>query len=187
MDINKVTFDFNEKKIQFHKKIETDLFADVLENYRCEKYVSCATLGMVLFESILTTKLIRLTAYPKDFLPSKKNVSKQFELILKREEEIINGNNSVKQRGLSFKQITAELAQKIMSDDEKKQLDEFYDQYRIPILHGLTHRLYELLYNKKPVTFLDSDLKSDEIYKIVSEKVINKIYDLYVNKKILKD
>lgn len=187
MDITKIISDFNEKKLRFHTKIENDMFAEILDNYSNKKYISSATLGMVLFESILTTRLIRQTSYPKGYIVSKDNVSEQFDLILKREEEVINGNDTKKHRGLSFKQITSELTnQKVFSDVEKKQLDEFYENYRVPVLHGLGHRLYELIYNKKPITFLDSDIKSKEIYKTVSENVIQKISELYINKKILK-
>jgi len=188
MDITKVISDFNEKKLRFHTKIENDMFAEILDNYMTGKFISSATVGMVLFESILTTRLIRQTSYPKEYIASKENISEQFDLILKREEEVINGNDSKKQRGLLFDQITLELVdQKIFTDDEKQQLDIFYKKYRNPVLHGLSHRLYELVYNKKPITFLDSDLKSKDIYKIVSENVIKQILELHSNKKILKE
>lgn len=188
MNINKIRSDFNEKKIRFHTKIENDMFTEILDNYSSEKYISSATVGMVLFESILTTQLVRHTSYPTRFIATKENISDQFNFILKREEEVINGNDPNKQKGLLFNQITEELVnKKIFSDDEKQQLDEFYKKYRNPVLHGLTHRLYELVYNKKPATFLDSDLRSKEIYKIISEMVIKQILELYSNKKILKE
>ena len=186
MNINKIRSDFNEKKIRFHTKIENDMFTEILDNYSSGKYISSATVGMVLFESVLKTRLIRQISNPEEFILTKENTSKQLDLLLKKVKDVEDGKNSNK-HGLSFYQIIQEFPKQILSEYEKKQLDEFYKKYRNPVLHGLTHRLYELVYNKKPATFLDSDLRSKEIYKIISEMVIKQILELYSNKKILKE
>lgn len=178
--INEIYSDFLLSRVRFHRKIESDLFRDALMFYMDEKYITSATLCAVLYEMVFTTRLIRETSNPPDLISSKENLNEQLNNLQKKEEEIVN------QKKMSFKTITAELLKLgLLQKQEKDEYDSFYTDIRNPVLHGLTFRLFEKFYNKKPNVF-EADVNSFYVYKKAAEELINKIYDLMAVKSFLK-
>jgi len=188
--INKISFqkiiDAKKRgKISFHLQMENDMFEEILSNYQENRFLSSASTAFVLYERIFITRLSREINSPNDFIPNKENLFEQLDSLINKEREVVDGKKEGKKKGLSFKNITKELKErKIIS--EKENYDSIYDEYRNPVLHGLTYRLYESVFNKKPNNFLEIDLNYKIIYKKLSEIIINEIYTLISSKKLIK-
>ena len=173
--------EFKYKKVTFHRKIETDIFEDALESFLNKKYSTSANLCATLYEMIFTTRLVRETANPEGFIPSKNNLVKQLENLNNKENDIIN----VKK--LSFRSITKELKDKgILSEKEKDEFDSFYTEIRNPVLHGLTFRLFEKLIGRKPTNLFEVDINYSLVYEKAAEELINKIHYLMTVKVLRK-
>ncbi|WP_457609825.1 hypothetical protein [Lutibacter sp.] len=191
--INKINFQkiIDAKKrgeISFHLQMENDMFEEILSNYQENRFQSSASAAFVLYERIFITRLSREINPPNNFTPNKENIFKQLDYLINKEREVVDGKKEGKKRGLSFKNITKELKElKIISEKEKENYDSIYDEYRNPVLHGLTYRLYESIFNKNPNNFLEIDLKYKIIYKKLSEIIINEIYTLISSKKLIKE
>ncbi|MCF6169282.1 hypothetical protein [Lutibacter sp.] len=191
--INKISFQkiIDAKKrgeISFHLQMENDMFEEILSNYQENRFLSSASTAFVLYERIFITRLSREINSPNDFTPNKENIFEQLDYLINKEREVVDGKKEGEKRGLSFKNITKELKErKIISEKEKENYDSIYDEYRNPVLHGLTYRLYESIFNKKPNNSLEIDLNYKIIYKRLSEKIINEIYTLISSKKLIKE
>ncbi|MCK4910525.1 MAG: hypothetical protein KAR83_02735 [Thermodesulfovibrionales bacterium] len=171
----------------FHFGIEHEMFNEALQCFAEKRYVLSASVGVVLFERIFTTRLIRETSSPTGFVPSESNVQEQLTNLLESERKVVDGDNPDRKRGMSFHEITDELRQlKILCKEEKDEYDDLYKDYRIPVTHGLSLRLFENVFNRKPSHPFEPDVKSEEMYKKVSELIINEIYDLVSGGKFLK-
>jgi hypothetical protein len=169
-------------KFTFHKVTEHDIYQDALLHYLNQKYCSSALLAASLYEMIFTTRLIRETSNPGGFIPDKNNINEQFQNLLNREEEVVNGKKK-----MFFRNITEELVQKnVITNEEKGDYDNFYSKLRNPVSHGLTARLYKDLLDGEPKNSFEIDERCNEIYKIASEKLVYKIYEIMAVKKLLK-
>jgi hypothetical protein len=130
---------------------------------------------------IFTTRLVRETANPNGFIPSRENINEQLTNLTEKENEIIN----IKK--LSFRNITNELKEReIISENDKQEYDKFYSEIRNPVAHGLTFRLFELLIGRKPTNSFEVDTNYNQVYEKASELLINKIYYLMAIKELRK-
>jgi hypothetical protein len=178
---NEIYSDFLLGQVRFHRAIETDMFRDALMFYMDRKFSTCASLCSTLYEMIFTTRLVRETAIPEGFIPSKENLEEQIQNLMNREDQIIN------QEKLSFRQITKELSNRgVITTKEKDEYDSFYTDIRNPVAHGLTFRLYEPMLGKKPAHFFDVETNYQPVYEKASLMLVNKIYALMSSKKLLK-
>lgn len=173
--------EFRDKKIKFHSIIETEMFNESLIAYQNELFLSSSSTIFSLYEKLFTTRLIRESSYPEGFIADNSNIKEQLEYLMEREEKIINEDK------LSFSKIIKELKKlNIFSEEEFNDFIEFYKQYRNPTLHGLTCRLYQTIFSKKPNNMLELDLNYKKIYKKLAEIGIKKVYELSKNNKLLK-
>jgi len=187
MNVREIIDKKKKGEISFHLRIENEMFDDILVNFQENRFIASATIAFVLYEKIFITRLLREIAYPDDFIASKENTKEQFDYLINKESEIVDGKNKSKKRGMSFQDITKELEEKcVISEEEKRTHDSFYNKYRIPVLHGLTYRLYESIFGIKPKNFLEIDVKYEEIYNRLSEIIIKKIYMLIWTGKLIK-
>ncbi|MFW5895630.1 MAG: hypothetical protein ACOCT9_02680 [archaeon] len=176
MNFRNILADFKTKKVHYADREQKIMVEEIINNYENERYISVEVTGFVLYEKIFTTKLNRETSNPDDFKPSKENVSRQIENLIKREKEVVD------ERKLRFYDITEKLENlDILSTTEKEYYDDFYNKYRNPVLHGLSHRLYDILYDKR-TTFIQRDLDIEKLHKEMSEKIIKKLHELYFEK-----
>lgn len=135
----------------------------------------------MLYEKIFTTRLVNETANPEGFIPSKDNIGEQLQNHLDREEQIIND------ACLSYRKITEKLVERaVLTEDQKNEYDNFYTDIRNPVAHGLTLRLFKNKFNRLPANTFEIDQKYEVIYEWASTILINKIYDIMVNKVLLK-
>jgi hypothetical protein len=179
--VNEIYAEFLLEKFKFYRAIEHDIYRDALMFYMDRKFSTSANLCAVLYEMIFTTRLLRETANPPDFIPSRANIDQQFVNLIERENEIINVQR------LSFRKITGALVNEgVISKEEKTNYDTFYTDFRNPVAHGLTYRLFELFMGRTPTNPFEIDLKYNTIYEKASEILINKIYDLMAIKVLLK-
>lgn len=188
MKIHEIANEFQSTEQEwFHFGIEHEMFKEALQCFAEKRYVLSASVGVILFERIFTTRLVRETSSPTGFVPSGSNVQEQLTNLLESERKVVDAKKPGKKMGLTFKEITEELRKmKALSKGEKEEYDDFYKDYRIPITHGLSLRLFENVFNRKPSHPFEPDVKSEEMYKKVSELIINEIYDLVTGGKFLK-
>ncbi len=115
--VNEIYANFLLGNVKFHKAMESDIFRDSLMFHMANKYSTSASLGAVLYEMVFTTRLVRETANPSGFIPSKNNVEQQFENLINREDEVINVER------LSFRKITQQLVEtSVITEDEKMNM-----------------------------------------------------------------
>jgi len=187
MNIQKIIEDNKCGKVSFHLRMENEMFEDSLANYQENRFLAASSIAFVLFERIFITRLSREFNSPDGFTPQKENIFEQLDYLINKESEVVDGTKEGKKRGLVFKNITKELKERsIISEIEKGEYDSIYDEYRNPVLHGLTYRLYESVFNKKPINFLEIENNYKKIYKKISEMIINEIYKLISTKKLIK-
>ena len=166
------------ERTSFRTKTELDMFNECVELFQEKRFYASCSLGMVLFEKIFFSRLHTLTYLPDGFIPTTENVKQTIKFYLDREKEIIDGSNIDNKRGLSFYQVTDELLKgDVINNEEKDSYDEFYKKYRVPVQHGLTLRLYEVVTNRKVIHLNEVDMMSEEIHEKVTELVIRKIYE----------
>ncbi|MCK5536624.1 MAG: hypothetical protein KAI79_07340 [Bacteroidales bacterium] len=170
----------------FHSKIEQDMFNDALFLYSHSKYIGSASVAFVLYEKMFATKLIRETSYPNNFVANEQNMKEQIDHLMKREKEVVDGKSDNK-KGLGFSDITMQLFNKeLISQQEMDEYNLFYKEYRNPVLHGLSYRLFEKMYDKKPSLPFDPDMVAEKMYKTISEYVVEKIFGIAYGGKFLK-
>ena len=188
MKINEIDEEYqNKDQNWFYFRIEHEMFNEALQCFADKRYATSATIAAVLFEKIFTTRFIRETGSLEIFALSKSNIKEQLDYILDKERKVVDGDNPDNKKGMSFYEITKELKRiEILSKEEKDEFDDFYSNYRNSVIHGLTYRLFEKVFNRKPAHFLAPDAKYDEMYKKVSELIINKIYELVSKGKFIK-
>jgi len=187
MNIREIIDKKKKGEVSFHLKIEDEMFGDILVNFQENRFIASTITAFVLYEKIFTTMLLREIAFPDDFIPSKENIYEQFDYLINKESEIVDGKNKSKKRGMSFQDITKELEKRcVISKEEKSFHDSFYYKYRIPVLHGLTYRLYESIFGIKPKNFLEIEMRYEEIYNRLSEIIIKQIYMLISTGKLKK-
>lgn len=174
-DISEIAERLNRGELTFHQRMEHDMFFDIVDLYRNKRYAASAMIGAVLYEKLFTTRLIRETDFPN--APSRDNLARQIQYMIDREQEIIDGTDPSKRQGLSFKQVTQQLFQHgIISKEQQKEADDFYTKYRNPISHGLSYRLYETVFERKPNSTFQLDANYPVLYKEVAETMIREIY-----------
>ena len=179
--VNEIYSEFLLGKVSFHTKEQTDMFRDALMSYIDSKYVTAANLYAILYERIFTTRLVRETSQPFNFVPSKENVTEQLNNLMNRENEVVN----VKK--LFFRAITQELVETgVLSAKEKTDFDNFYTDIRNPVIHGLTFRLFEPMLGRVPNHIFDLDVNYPAVYKKASEILFDKIYYLMAIKILRK-
>lgn len=162
----------------FRTKTELDMFNECVDLFQEKRFYASCSLGMVLFEKIFFSRLHTLTYLPDDFTPTISNVKDHIKFYLDRERVIIDGSNSNKKRGLTFYDVTYELFRSsVISKEQKDSYDEFYKQYRVPVQHGLTLRLYEKVTDRKVIHLNEVDMMSEQLHEKVAELVIRKIYE----------
>lgn len=166
----------------FSRRVERIMFEECIESYYDKRFFSSCTVGMVLFEKIFFSRLHTLTYLPEDFESTTENVRQHMEYYMERERVMIDGKDLDKKRGMTFYDVTGELLDRnIISSNEKKDFDEFYRLYRVPVQHGLTLRLYEQVSGKEVINKGEYGLLSKETHKKVTELVIRKIYEVSKN------
>ncbi|WJJ95300.1 hypothetical protein [Algibacter luteus] len=179
--VNEIYSEFLLGNVRFHRAIENDLFRDALMFFMDNKFSTSASLCSTLYEMIFTTRLVRETANPIGFIPSKENINEQLKYLMEKENDIINTQK------LSFRQITKELKNKnVISEIEKQEYDTFYTEIRNPVAHGLTFRLFEKLLDSKPAHTFEVETNYQPVYKKASELLIDKIYYLMAIKELRK-
>ena len=188
MKIHEIAKEFqNKDQGWFPYIIEHEMFNEALQCFVNKRYISSANTGFVLFERIFTSRLIRETSSPKGFVPSKSNVQEQLKNMLDKERKVVDGDDLDRKKGFSFYKVTEELKQlRILSKEEKDEYDDLYKDYRIPVMHGLSLRLYEKVFDKIPSHSFEPDVNYEKMYEEMSELIINKIYDLVSGGKFLK-
>ncbi|HRY36647.1 MAG TPA: hypothetical protein P5230_02055 [Candidatus Magasanikbacteria bacterium] len=184
MDIKDIVDQYNTGSfLKFHCAMEDAAFKEILNNYDKKNYICSACGACMLFEKIFSTFLARHCAFPPNFKPAKNNLVSQLKYLKTTQNEIDSGKEN---HGLSFKEITQKLTDhKFISNKEKIDYNNFYDRYRNPIAHGLQSRLYKDIFGEPNNTF-QMDVRYEEIYKKLSEIVIEKIYNIMFYKKLLK-
>ncbi|MDC7249263.1 MAG: hypothetical protein PQJ49_05020 [Sphaerochaetaceae bacterium] len=176
MDIEKR---IKDKRIKFSSYAEDKMYREMLMNYENKLFTTAAVMGSLLFERIITVRLIREPSIPVVLLKDN-TINEQLSLLKIKEEEVINGSTG--KRGFSFKQITTKLKDlNIIDTDKKNKLDSFYDTYRNPILHHLSLRLFKTIFNREPIHTFELDSMHDEMYERLAKIVLKEIEDLSSN------
>ncbi|MEX0719933.1 MAG: hypothetical protein WD059_04635 [Balneolaceae bacterium] len=112
---------------------------------------------------------------------SKEILEVQLKYLLDTEVAILNIEKK------SFKSITSELkSHNILSESQKKECDNLYETLRTPVVHGLTLRLFEKYYKRRPKHIFEVETSFEEIYKLASHDIITKIHELMTNKVLIK-
>jgi|GWRWMinimDraft_15_1066023.scaffolds.fasta_scaffold26639_1 hypothetical protein len=145
------------------------------------KFLASSSLCAVLYERIFTTRLINETANPIGFIASEENIKEQRDNLLQRTNQVIDVDK------LPFRSITNELVEAgVINVQEKKEYDEFYREIRNPVSHGLTPRMFEATFGRKPAHTFEIDANYEKIYEDVAHKLIDKIYYLMAIKVLRK-
>lgn len=170
-----------DSPMSFSKTSEKDMFDECVKCYNEGKFYSSCTVGMVVYEKIFFSRLLKESYLPlKDkYEEGEFTIEEELNCYRERERILINGKNPENLRGYSFKKVTKELVNyDVITTKQKEEYDNFYDSYRIPVQHGLILRLYENVTGKRVDKLDTEEFYSKELHEIVSEKVIRKIYDL---------
>lgn len=179
--IDKITKEFLDGKVLFHRREEFNLFKDAIQAYSEKKYQVSAILAAVVFEKIFTTRLTNETSMPTGFIPSKDNIREQLDSQLQGEKKITEDDK------LFFKKITEALVKEtVINQEEKKDYDNFYSMVRNPVVHGLTLRLFKDMLGRAPSSTFEIDANYEVVYSKAAEKLLIKIYELMTVKVLRK-
>lgn len=179
--IQKIAAEISKDNVRFHKREETNLFKEAVQAFLDDRYSVAANLSATLYEKIFTTRLANETANPAGFMPSRNNTQQQLENLLNREVQIIETDR------LSFRQITSKLVvEGVISDSEKADYDSFYTSVRNPVAHGLTLRLFEPAFGRRPTSTFEIDADYERVLMKPAEQLIQKIYELMTVKVLRK-
>jgi hypothetical protein len=180
MDVSETARQFETGKLRFHSRFASNMFKVALQCHLAGEFASSAVLCAVVYERVFTTRLVREANREAGLVPSKDNIEEQMQLLQRREKEIIDGKK------MRFGMITAELERlEVLTADEKQGYDAFYTELRIPLVHGLGLRLYEQTFDRSPSNPFEIDV-DDTMYKIASERLIEKIRSMLQDGPLLK-
>lgn len=172
---------------KFNRVSEQERFEEVVAAYGYGLYNSSALLSTTLYETLFTNKYISLNtrkSLPDDFIACLDNVEEQlFNLDQTLDNKL---NNERKGKNVTFKNLVNELCEihSVLTEEEACKAKGFYDEYRIPVAHGLDKRLYRTVKNVEPDLTFDF-VGRKQLYKEISEMCILELYEVVSSGKLL--